>query len=120
VNGVLVTLEEYIRDLHENPVHKDLTAAERHDRVCQFVENPAFQQGGLVSGEGSVWMAPYRETIFTPIENQAFIFNQWSNHLNARNHLNYNTGDITWSRHRTDTTTIPADHLHFNLTGTTE
>ena len=111
MNGVLVTLEEYIRDLHENPVHKDLTAAERHDRVCQFVENPAFQQGGLVSGEGSVWMAPYRETNFTPTE-QAFIFNQWSNHLN--------TGDTTWRPHRTDTTTIPTGHLHFNLTGTTE
>lgn len=33
-----MTREQYIRDLHENPKHKDLTPAERHQRICEFVE----------------------------------------------------------------------------------
>lgn len=32
-------LESYIRALHENPDHKDLTPAERHEKVCAFMRH---------------------------------------------------------------------------------
>jgi hypothetical protein len=44
-----LTLKEYIKELHENPAHKDLTPAERHQRVREFVEAPPILDEKIIS-----------------------------------------------------------------------